>query len=125
MPTVSTPVLAYVSALLAGAGVAQSSSLTVTVHLTSGWEIQIPVQFQCTTVSADPSVIIYSSSDGGVSYDTTSFSSFSIARVANSTTQASIRLPVGQYVLQLLNSGPNTATFYVQTAQVLTAILNN
>lgn len=125
---VSTPVYAWVAALLTGGGVAQSSSLTVTVNLTSGWEIQVPVGFLPTTISADPTVNVYASSapgsGGGANFDTVAFASFSITRVANTQTQASIRLPAGVYVLQLLNSGPNTATFYVQTQQILTAINN-
>lgn len=120
----STPVITWVAALLTGGAVAQSSSLTITVNLTSGWEIQVPVKCQFTTVSADPVISVYASSDGGATFDTVAFSAFSIARVTSAASQASVRLPVGQYCLQLLNSGPNTATFFVQTQQVLTAIQN-
>lgn len=120
---VSTPILAYISALLSGAGVAQSSSLTVTFSC-GGWEIQVPVRVAFTTVSADPVVSIYASSDATGTYDTVAFAGFSITRVTSGQARASIRLPIGYYVMQLLNSGPNTATFFVDTCQVLTAIQN-
>ena len=121
---VSTPVLVWVAALNTGTGVAQSSSITATVHLTQGWETQIPVRALFTTVSADPVVNVYASSDGGATYDTVAFAAFSVSRVTNASSKASIRLPVGQYVIQILNSGPNTASFFIDTQQVLTAIVN-
>lgn len=121
---VSTPVANWVASLMAGTAVNQSSSLTATVSLTGGWEIQIPVAVQFSNVSADPIINIYPSMDGGATYDTTAMASFSIARVATGKGQASIRLSTGQYALQLLNSGPNTATFMVLTQLLITAIAN-
>lgn len=120
----STPVIAGQAALLAGTGVNLSSSLTVTVNITGAWEIQVPVSIRYSNVSADAVVNAYPSNDGGATYDSNPAFSISIARTAGATRQTSIRLPVGQYALQLLNSGPNSATFTVNTSMVVTAILN-
>lgn len=120
---VSTPILTWVAAILPG-GVGQSSSLTTTINLTNAWEIQAPVQVQWITsaISADPIINFYAISGAGGTPDTVPFASFSIARAT--VAQSSIRLPVGQYLVQLQNSGPYTATFIIQTQQVLTAINN-
>lgn len=122
--TVSRPIMAWVAALLSNAGVAQSSSLTVTVHITAGWEVQLPVQCRFSNVSSDPVIEVYPSMDGGATYDTTPMTAFSIARIASGTAQASIVLPTGQYALRILNSGPNSASFWVNTARFITAIEN-
>lgn len=124
MATVSTPVAAWTASIMAGTAVNQSSSLTATINITAHWEIQVPVAVQFSNVSADPVVIVYPSMDGGANYDTTPMTSFAIGRVSSGKGQASIRLATGQYALQLLNSGPNTATFQVLTPMVLSAILN-
>lgn len=124
MPTVSTPVSTWVSSIMAGTAVNQSSSLTVTVNITAGWEVQLPVRVQFSNVSADPVISIYPSMDGGANYDVTAMTSFSVGRVSTGAGQASIRLSTGQYAVQLLNSGPNTATFMVVTQLVITAINN-
>lgn len=124
MATVSTPQLAWVASIMTGTGVAQSSSITATVSITAGWEIQIPVQCQFSNVSADPVILIYPTMDGGATYDTTAMTSFSIGRIASATGQASIRLSTGQYAIQLLNSGPNSATFRILTYAAITAINN-
>lgn len=123
--SVSTPQLGWQASLLAAAtGVNQSSSLTTTVNITGGWEVQVPVKIQFSNVSADAVINAYPSNDGGATYDSNPAFSISIARAAGATRQTSIRLPVGQYALQLLNSGPNSATFQVLTAMVVTAINN-
>ena len=124
MATVSTPVVAWVASVMAGTATNQSTSLTATVHITGGWEIQIPVAVQFSNVSADPVVSIYPSMDGGATFDTTAMTSFSVGRVATAKGQASIRLSTGQYAIQLLNSGPNTATFMVLTQLVISSINN-
>lgn len=126
MSTVSTPVIAWNAALLAAAtGVNQSSSLTVTVNITGNWEIQIPIKIQFSNVSADAVINAYPSSDGGANYDSNPAFSISIARASGGgLKQTSIKLPVGQYALQLLNSGPNSATFQALTAMLVTAIQN-
>lgn len=123
--TTSTPVIAWTAALLTSAGgVNQSSSLTVTVNITGAWEVQVPVSIQYSNVSADAVINAYPSNDGGATYDSNPAFSISIARAASSVRRTSIRLPVGQWALQLLNSGPNSATFSVLTAMVVTSILN-
>ena len=105
---VSTPVSTWVASIMAGTAVNQSSSLTATVSITAGWEIQIPVAVQFSNVSADPVVSIYPSMDGGTNYDTTAMTSFSVGRISTGKGQASIRLSTGQYAIQLLNSGPRS-----------------
>lgn len=123
--TVSTPVLAWIASLLGSAtGVNQSSSLTATVNITGAWEIQVPIKIQYSAVSADATVSAYPSNDGGANYDSNPAYSISLVRATGATKQASIRLPAGQWALQLLNSGPNSATFQVLTAQVVTAVNN-
>jgi len=124
MATVSNPVIAWIASIMTGTGVNQSSSITATVNITSGWELQLPIQCQFSNVSADPVISIFPSMDGGVTYDNTAMTSFSIGRIASATGQASIRLSTGQYALQLLNAGPNSSTFRVLTAAVITAINN-
>lgn len=122
--SVSTPVLAWQASLLGSTGVGISSSLTVTVNITGNWEIQVPVQIQFSNVSADAVINAYPSNDGGATYDSNPAFSISIARAAGASRRTSIRLPVGQYALQLLNSGPSSASFQVLTAMIVTAISN-
>lgn len=126
MATVSTPVLGWTASLISAAtGTNQSSSLTTTVSITNNWEVQIPVKVQFSNVSADAVINAYPSNDGGAAYDSNPAFSISIARVSGGgVAQTSVRLPVGQYALQLLNSGPSSATFQVLTQMVVTAILN-
>lgn len=124
MATNSTPISTYIATIMAASGVAQSSSITASFNLASAYEIQVPVRCQFSNVSADPVINVYASMDGGTNYDTTPLQSFSIARIASGTAQASIRLGTGQYVLQMLNSGPNSALFSILTCEVITAINN-
>lgn len=125
---VSTPVSTWVATLLALAsgGVNQSASLTVTVHLTQGWEIQIPIQVSHqANISADPVVNVFTSNDGGVTFDSNPFISFSVARASGGGGRIqSLRLTTGQYCIQLLNSGPNSAFFGVLTQLVVTGVSN-
>lgn len=126
MATVSSPVLAWTASLISAAtGTNQSSSLTTTVSITNNWEVQIPVKVQFSNVSADAVINAYPSNDGGVAFDSNPAFSISVARVSGGgAAQTSIRLPVGQYALQLLNSGPGSSLFQVLTQMVVTAILN-
>lgn len=124
MATNSKPVLTWIATIMAGTAVAQSSSLTATIHITNQWEIQVPVAVRFSNVSADPVIFIYPSSDGGATYDSTAMASFAVGRVSVGTGSSSIRIPAGQYAFQLLNSGPNTATFMILTAQILDSINN-
>ncbi len=125
--TVSTPQLAWLASLLATTATTVSGSLTTTVNITQGWEIQVPIQMTWKSgVSADAVVNAYPSNDGGATYDVNPAFSISIARGATSSVlrQTSIRLPVGQYALQILNSGPSTGSAAVVTAMIVTAIQN-
>lgn len=125
MATVSTPVAAWVATLLALTGTSQSSNIYVSVSITGGWEIQIPVQVRMSAVSADPVVSILASMDGGANYDTTPLTSFSISRISGGgTVQGSVRLSTGQYLLQMTSSGPNSQSIAVLTQLVITAISN-
>src|SRR3954454_5813390 len=111
MATVSTPTLAWTASLIAGStGATQSASLTTTVNITNGWEVQVPVKIQFSNVSADAVINAYPTNDGGAAYDSNPAFSISVARATGGgLRQTSIRLPVGQYALQLLNSGPSSA----------------
>ncbi len=126
MATVSTPVITWTASLISAAtGTNQSTSLTTTVSITNNWEVQIPIKVQFSNVSADAVINAYPSNDGGAAFDSNPAFSISVARASGGgLRQTSIRLPVGQYALQLLNSGPNSATFQVLTAMVVTAISN-
>lgn len=126
MATVSTPVITWTASLISSAtGANQSSALTTTVNITNNWEVQVPVKVQFSNVSADAVINAYPSNDGGATFDSNPAFSISVARVSGGgTRQTSIRLPVGQYALSLLNSGPNSSTFQVLTAMVVTAISN-
>lgn len=127
---VSTPVCAWVASLQAltvgAGGVNQSASLTVTVALTQGWEIQIPIQFSHqANISADPVIRVFASGDGGTTYDSNPFTAFSLPRLVGGGGRiSSIRLTTGNYCLQLLNSGPNSAVFGVLTQLVVTGVNN-
>lgn len=126
MATISQPILAWVSTILASTGVNQSSNLTATVHVTQGWEVQIPFRAQFSNVSNDPIVSIYPSSDGGANFDTQAMIQFAIPNVNSGTriSQFSVRIPTGQYAIQITSSGPNSQSFQILTAQVITAINN-
>lgn len=124
--SVSNPILAWNASLIgAASGANQSTSITTTVNITNNWEIQIPVKVQFSNVSADAVINAYPSNDGGAAFDSNPAFSISIARVTGGgLRQTSIRLPVGQYALQLQNAGPSSASFQVLTAMVVTAISN-
>ena len=125
MATVSTPVSAWVATILASTGLAQSTSLTVTVNITGGFEVQIPFEVSMSNVSADPVVEVYPTMDGGANFDTVAMTSFSIARVSGGgVARASIRLSTGQYVIRLIASGSDSQKYAVLTQMVLTAMLN-
>ena len=128
MATVSTPVIAWIASLMTSVtATSVSGSLTATAHITQGWEIQIPVKVGWISgISADAVVNAYPSNDGGATYDTNPAFSISIARplLTVKTATTSIRLPVGQYALQFVNSGPSSGSVQFLTAMVVTAILN-
>ncbi len=121
---VTTPVAAWVASIMTATGVVQSASLTATCQVTAGFELQLPVRVQFSNVSADPVINVYATMDGGANYDTTPLTSFSISRIASATGQASIRLSTGQYAIQVLNSGPNSALVSILTSLVITSVQN-
>ena len=125
MATVSTPISAWVASLLTLTGTNQSTNTYVSISITAGWEVQIPVQVRMSDVSADPVVEILPTMDGGANYDTSAFTSFSIARISGGGTRAgSIRLSTGQYLIKIISSGPNSQSVAVLTQLVITAINN-
>ena len=125
--TQANPQLAWLASLLATSATTVSGSLTVTANITKNWEINIPVQMTWISgVSADGVINAFPSSDGGTHFDVNPAFSISIARgtTSSSTRQTSIRLPTGQWALQILNSGPSTGSASVVTAQIITSIQN-
>ena len=126
MASVSTPQMAWIASLLTATGVNVSSSLTVTVNVTGGWEVQIPVIVQMSNVSNDPVVNVFPSYDGGATYDINPMTSMALPMniVAPRTSGSSIRLPTGQYAIQLLASGSQSQTFSVLTGVIITAVNN-
>lgn len=127
MATVSTPVIAWIASLMTGVtATSVSGSITATANITQGWEIQIPVKVGWISgISADAVINAYPTNDGGTSYDSNPAFSISIARPGSGgTRQTSIRLPVGQYALQFINSGPSSGSMQFLTAMVVTAINN-
>lgn len=125
MATVSTPISAWVASILTATGTAQSSFIYVTVNITAGWEVQLPVQVANSSVSSDHIVNIWSSMDGGANYDQTAFTSFAISRISGGgTARASIRLSTGQYLIGVLVAGPSSQRVAVLTQLVITAINN-
>lgn len=125
MPTVvSTPFVTWTASLQALTGIQYSASLYFSVNITAGWEVQIPVQVRFSLVSADPVVNVYPSSDGGANYDSVPAASYNIARLASTTRQASIRIPTGQYLIQVQHSGSNSASVGLLTGMIITAVNN-
>jgi hypothetical protein len=122
--TVYTPVLTWVAALLTGVANGPSGNVTLTLHVTGGWEIQIPIKVQFgSQVSNDPVVQFYASSDGGANYDSQPMAAFALANTASGYQQGSVRLPTGQYAIRVSTSGGNTVTVFALTAQLLTALI--
>lgn len=124
MPTVvSTPVVTYVAAIMTGQGVKYSTSITATVSF-AGWEAKVAIWSRFSAVSQDAVVNFYPSPDNGLTYDTAPMYSVSVPRVLASTSQASIRIPAGQYAIEIKNNAHQSASFAIQTVELLTAIQN-
>ena len=120
---VATPVVAYAAAVLSGTGVAASTNLTVTINVTAGWEVQVPVRaVQAANVSAGPEIYAFRSYDGGTNYENVASTGFSVLRTSSGDSTKTLYLPTGQWAIQLLSGGPNTATFAVNTLFVITAV---
>lgn len=126
MATTSVPVSTWVASILTATGVQQSTSIYITVNNTGGWEIQVPIRVQNSTVSNDHVVSVYALMDGtaGGNYDTTAFQSISIARAGSQTTQASIRLATGQYLIRVLVAGPSSQSVSILTQMFIGSISN-
>lgn len=120
----STPILAYIATVQALTGVNQSSSLYFSVQVTGGWEYCFPAQIRYSNVSADAVVNAYATMDGGANYDSVPCASWNITRQGSVTRQVSCRLPTGQYLIQILNSGPNSASVGILTATQVSAVQN-
>ena len=119
--SVATAIKAWVATLNAGGFISHGQSLTVTVNLTAGWEIQIPLGARYgTNVSLASAVFAYPSNDGGVTFDTEPIAAASIPAIASVNKVASLRLTTGQYAIQIQSSSPST-TFFVLTQEVITA----
>lgn len=121
MATNTREVIAFIATLMAGSDVAQSSSLTATILMTGAHRFRVPFAVRFSNVSADPIISLYPSSDNGNGFDTDAMVSIPIGRIASGTGQRSVELKSGIYAVQLLNSGPNTATFFILTQEVMTA----
>lgn len=121
----ANPHTAFLSALLSGQAVAGSSSLTVTLAITSGFEVRVPVQsVQASNVSAAPEVYAYRAVAGAAGtpkYETQGATGAVFTRTASGDQTDVIVLDTGMWCLQLLSGGPNTASFLVLTQEVITA----
>jgi len=124
MATTSNPVKTWVATLNSGLFVSPATSKTVTVCLTQGWEIQVPLGVRYGSgVSLGVQVNVYPSNDGGATFDTEPLVSFSIPTTASVNKIASVRLTTGIYAITMLSSSPST-TFFCLTQEVVTAISN-
>lgn len=118
------PIIAWIATLQAGTAVAQSGSITVTFHMTQGFEAHIPfvVTIPNTTgLSAGAQAILYESTDGGVTFETqgTVIAAFPTTPI-NTVAIKVGKLTTGQYVLRLMVGGGTATTF---SAQVLTGMV--
>lgn len=128
MTVVSQPIKVQVATLNAGGfishGVGAGRGLTVTVNITAGWEVQVPLGVRYgSNVSLATPVYVYPTNDGGATFDTEPLVAFSIPTTASVNKIASVRLTTGMYVIQMVSSSPST-TFYVLTQEVITAVNN-
>lgn len=122
MPNI-TPIQAFSPQLIAAQGLAGSSSLTATLNLTAGWEVYVPFRgVQNANVTAGPEIRAYRSFDGGTTYETSPSAAFAIARNSGVDSTITLRLDTGQWALQIVSGGPNTATVAILTQVSITAI---
>jgi len=118
----ANPVLAWVATLYAGGFLSHGQSVTVTVNITNGLEVQIPFGTRYgSNISVGTAFFVYPSSDGGANFDTEAMVAGGINAVASVNKQISVRLPTGQYAVQLTASSPSV-TVFVLTQQVITNI---
>lgn len=115
------PVKTWVATLNAGGFISSGQSLTVTVNLTQGWEIQVPCGVRYgSNVSLASAVFVYPSNDGGTTFDTVPLLAYTLPTGASLNKNASVRLTTGQYAIQIQSSSPSTS-FYVLTQEIVTA----
>ena len=127
MATVSNPIMVWQATLRAATGMAQSiNSVTVALNNTGGWEVIIQGQIQYSNVSNDAVINVYQSLDGGANYDLQPMMSIAIPMQTAGTRigRVSARIPQGQYILQIVNSGPNSATITIPTYVIITSVIN-
>jgi len=119
--SVATAIKAWVATLNAGGFISHGQSLTVTVAITAGWEVQIPVGVRYGSgVSLASAVFAYPSNDGGANFDTEPIAAMSVPATASVNKVGSLRLTTGIYAIQVQSSSPST-TFFVLTQEVITA----
>jgi hypothetical protein len=118
----ANPTLAWTASLNAGQFLSHGQSLTVTVNITNGLEVQVPFGARYgSNISMPVGVFVYPSSDGGANFDTEPMVAFGINAVASVVKQISVRLPTGQYAVQMTASSPSV-TVFVLTQQIITTI---
>jgi hypothetical protein len=131
MPSVSTPVMAYLASINAGAALAQTGTLTFAVNIPNAWQILLPVIFKApntANISAGPLIYVFRSTDGGTTYDTVPLQSIGLLRpTAALQQQFSMKLEAGNYLVCAVAGGGVAATWTAQvlTSQILTAIVQN
>lgn len=115
---------AFVATVLAETGLAGSSSLTATVNITAEWERYVPFRaVQAANVSAGPEIRVYRSTDGGNNFDSEPAPQFVLTRGGNSDNRLAVRLDTGQYAIELVSGGPNTATLALLTQYSVTSVV--
>lgn len=117
------PVKTHLATLYAGGFLSHGQSLTFTVNLIRGWELQIPLGVQYgSAVSMPVAWSIYPSSDGGATFDTDPTYGFGITAVASAQRRLAVRVPTGIYAIQVQASTPSL-TVFVLTQELITAII--
>ena len=118
------PVKAFIAAPNAGSAVAAGGSLTVTVNITQGWEVQVPCFARyAANVSLATAVYVFPTSNGGATFDTEPLVSFSISSATASVhKQGTVRLTTGMYAIQIQTSSPSVSIGCL-TCEVVTAFI--
>ncbi|MEM3040422.1 MAG: hypothetical protein QXG97_00160 [Nitrososphaerota archaeon] len=119
------PVIAYISTVQSGIGLAASSFYTFTVDLRHAWEAYFPVRVvMAANVSAGPEVRCFLSTNGGTQFASEPLTATRLAfvRASNAQVQDWFRVETGIWAVSIVSGGPNTATIIVETAMVITSI---
>lgn len=121
---VSNPVKAWLATLSAGGFISHGQALTITINLTQGWEIQVPIGVRYgSNVSLAQAINVYASDDGGATFDTLPLFALSIPTKASANQVVTIRLTTGMYAIAAFSSSPSTTVFAL-TQELITAINN-